>query len=205
MSNTVYGKGLEAFGNGTINWVSDPIKTYLIDIAAYGVQITNATNASPIVITAAAHGRSNGERVMISGVGGNTAANGLFTVANATTNTFELQGSTGNGAYASGGAVIAIDADQYLANIPSGARIGSPVALTSKTNVLGVLDAADISFTGLTSAPSIEALVIAKDTGSTATSPLLVWIDSGGGLPVSAGATQVDVTWSNDANKIVTL
>lgn len=66
--------------------------------------ITGATNASPIVVTSASHGLSVGTRVTITGVGGNTAANGTFTISAADTNTFTLSGSTGNSAYTSGGA-----------------------------------------------------------------------------------------------------
>lgn len=65
--------------------------------------ITNAINAGPIVITSAAHGLNNGDTVLICRVKGNRAANGTWTVANKTANTFELQGSNGNGAYTSGG------------------------------------------------------------------------------------------------------
>ncbi len=65
--------------------------------------ITNATNSGPIVIRSAGHRLTNGHKVSISGVSGNTAANGDFTVANVTANTFELVGSIGNGAYTSGG------------------------------------------------------------------------------------------------------
>lgn len=65
--------------------------------------ITGATNASPIVITAASHGLETGDRVTITGVGGNTAANGTFIVTKISTTTFSLQGSTGNGTYTSGG------------------------------------------------------------------------------------------------------
>lgn len=65
--------------------------------------ITGATNASPIVITSATHGYSTGDIVTVAGVGGNTAANGIFAVTNTGTNTFSLDGSTGNGAYTSGG------------------------------------------------------------------------------------------------------
>jgi hypothetical protein len=62
--------------------------------------ITGATNATPIVITATAHGLANGDVVEIQGVGGNTAANGTWTIANVTTNTFSLTSSVGNGTYA---------------------------------------------------------------------------------------------------------
>lgn len=65
--------------------------------------ITGATNASPIVITSSGHGLETGDRVTITGVSGNTAANGTFTVTKISTTTFSLQGSTGNGTYISGG------------------------------------------------------------------------------------------------------
>lgn len=100
---------------------------------------------------------------------------------------------------------VSIDVDDALADIPAGARIGTAVTLASKTNTLGVFDAADLSFTGLSSAPTIEALVIFKDTGVEATSTLITYIDTATGLPVAAGATQVDVTWDNGANKIFKL
>ena len=60
--------------------------------------ITAATNATPIVITSAAHGLSNGDQVDIAYLATNTAGNGVWTVANKTTDTFELSGSVGNGA-----------------------------------------------------------------------------------------------------------
>ncbi len=68
-----------------------------------GLAITGATNASPIVVTSNAHGLANGDQVEISGVLGNTAANGSFIVSMATANTFALVGSTGDGDYTSGG------------------------------------------------------------------------------------------------------
>jgi hypothetical protein len=70
--------------------------------------ITGITQANPAVVTAASHGLSNGDRVFITSVVGMSQVNNLeFTVANATTNTFELSGidSTGFDAYTSGGAV----------------------------------------------------------------------------------------------------
>lgn len=68
--------------------------------------ITNATAASPIVVTSTAHGFVNGDIVYCAGVNGVGGINSLtHTVANAATNTFELSGSTGTGAYTSGGVV----------------------------------------------------------------------------------------------------
>jgi hypothetical protein len=74
----------------------------------YSTAITAITQANPAVVTAAAHGLSNGATVVINNVVGMTQVNDLtFTVANVTTNTFELQGvnSTGYTAYSSAGAV----------------------------------------------------------------------------------------------------
>lgn len=65
--------------------------------------ITGATNASPIVVTITAHGYQTGDKAAIINVLGNTAANGNWTIVVIDANTFSLTGSTGNGAYTSGG------------------------------------------------------------------------------------------------------
>lgn len=88
----VYGSGGSVLTNGTGT-------ASLKDTGS----ITGATNASPIVITSASHGLNNGTKVTITGVGGNTAANTSAIVANKTSDTFELSGVAGNGAYTSGG------------------------------------------------------------------------------------------------------
>ncbi len=67
--------------------------------------ITAVTNASPIQITANAHGFTTGQEVRISGVLGNTAANGDWIVTVIDANNFTLDSSVGNGAYTSGGKV----------------------------------------------------------------------------------------------------
>ncbi len=77
------------------------------DLGAHGsaLAIAAAANASPIQVTAANHGFSSGETVVISGVGGNTAANGTWQITVVDANNFTLNGSAGNGAYTSGGTV----------------------------------------------------------------------------------------------------
>ncbi len=57
------------------------------------VTITAITNANPGVVTATDHGLSNGDKITIQGVDGMTEVNGVeYTVANKTTDTFELSG-----------------------------------------------------------------------------------------------------------------
>lgn len=65
--------------------------------------VTNATNATPIVITSAAHGLQTGDQVTIVNVGGNGAAKGTFDVTVATADTFSLDDSAGDGDYTDGG------------------------------------------------------------------------------------------------------
>lgn len=65
--------------------------------------VTAASNAAPIVITSNGHGLNVGDMVVVAAVSGNTAANGTWPVSAVTTNTFTLSGSSGNGAYTSGG------------------------------------------------------------------------------------------------------
>lgn len=61
--------------------------------------ITNVTAASPIVVTSANHGLSNGDQIVIRKVHGILESWGVHTVANKTTNTFELSGTTGTGTF----------------------------------------------------------------------------------------------------------
>jgi len=67
-----------------------------------GQNLTNATNATPISITATSHGLATGDSVEINNVSGNTAANGIWTITRVDANTFTLDTSVGNGAYISG-------------------------------------------------------------------------------------------------------
>lgn len=86
--------------------------------ASPGATITGATNAGPIVITtSAAHGFATDQLVSISGVLGNTAANGNWTIIVTGANTFSLTGSTGNGAYTSGGIAVSTNVYYYDAGI----------------------------------------------------------------------------------------
>ncbi len=77
---------------GQVLWTTEPTGA-----------ITGASNAGPIVISGSTTGLVNGDSVTIGGVNGNTAANGTFTIEDVTANSFQLQGTSGNGAYSGGG------------------------------------------------------------------------------------------------------
>lgn len=55
------------------------------------VAVTSSTDATPIVITATAHGLSTGDLVMINGHATNLAANGIFKITKLTADTYSLQ------------------------------------------------------------------------------------------------------------------
>ena len=106
-----------------VSWFIVPVKEGYTPVAAenpyyvYQFQtpdeatVTAATNASPIVVTSAAHGFTDGMVVTVDSVEGNTNANGDWVVTNAATDTFELytttgMASSGNSAYTNGGAIV---------------------------------------------------------------------------------------------------
>jgi hypothetical protein len=83
--------------------------------------ITAITKANPGVVTAAGHGFSNGDKVLLSSIGGMTELNNrIVTVANKTTDTFEISGvnTSSYGTYTSGGTAskLIIVTTTYTAN-----------------------------------------------------------------------------------------
>lgn len=81
-------------------------RTHQLLNAKRTLTITGATNATPIVITIVGHGLLTGMTVTIADVTGNTAANGTWAITALTADTFSLDTSVGNGAYAGGGTCL---------------------------------------------------------------------------------------------------
>ena len=90
--------------DGMLRWNASAFGANKWQCGALGTSqtVSNATNASPIAITVIAHGYSTGNRVSLSGVQGNTAANGEWTITVTDANTFTLNGSTGNNNFIAG-------------------------------------------------------------------------------------------------------
>ena len=79
--------------------------------------ITGATAASPVVITSASHGFSNGDFVAIDDIVGMTELNGgRYKVANQATNTFELQTVAG----------VNVDGSAYTTYVSGGTATKAP-------------------------------------------------------------------------------
>lgn len=94
--------------------------------------------------------------------------------------------------------------DEFLSDIAVGARVATSGNLSTKTSTAGVADADDVTFSAVTGAQS-EAVVIYKDTGVAATSPLIGYVDSATGLPVTPSGGDILIQWSNGSSKIFKL
>ena len=111
-----------------------------------------------------------------------------------------------------GNYTVNLSTHQYMNTntVAAAAKIGSPQTLGTKTVTAGVADAADITFSAVTGA-SVEALIIWKDGGGGGTSasgttdPLIAYIDTATGLPVTPNGGDITVAWDNGSNKIFKL
>lgn len=116
-----------------------------LDAVGTDIAISDATTASPIVVTSAAHGLADGDPVTIASVGGNTNANGNFyaKVTGYSATTFALYSDAalvtpvaGNSAYTSGGALYKLLKFSSLARIIGGSGYITKALLATdqKTN-----------------------------------------------------------------------
>jgi len=95
-------------------------------------------------------------------------------------------------------------AHEFLSSVAAGGRVAN-AALAGKSTSAGVADANDTVLSSVTGDPC-EALILVKDTGNEATSPLIGYIDTAAaGLPVTPNGGDITITWDNGANKIFKL
>lgn len=77
------------------------------------------------------------------------------------------------------------DTDQFLSDIPGGSQVALTANLTGRTWLLGRFDCDDFTFGTVAAGAPCQGLVVFEDTGNPATSPLLAFINTGAGLPVT--------------------
>lgn len=118
------------------------------------VAVTGATNPAapnPIVITCAAHGFITGDIVAVSGVGGNTGANGSWPIEVRSPDTFALAGSRGSGAFTAGGVV---DGPRHSPALPVTAAANAGLNVTATITGHRLINGDRVSVLGL---PGIAA------------------------------------------------
>lgn len=89
----------------------------------------------------------------------------------------------------------------YLNEVPVGARVAGPVALTSRTASGGACDAADFTFTAV-SGPEVGALLVVYSSGVESTSRLIVCVDQGTNLPIIPNGSDIAVTVDPGVNRL---
>ena len=137
MGNALYDKGREKFLRGEVAWQDDDIRSVLVDVADYTVDLAN---------------------------------------------------------------------DEFLADIPGAAQVSVSDNMSGKTDTTaGVADCDDFAFDSVTGDPC-EAVVFYKDTGSSATSPLISYHDTAvSGLPVTPNGGDIEIEVDSGANKLFKL
>jgi hypothetical protein len=95
---------------------------------------------------------------------------------------------------------------QFLSDVTGGGGgtiVATSVALSTVSVALGVFSAANVTFTSVAAGAAAAYLVLYKDTGVAGTSPLIAWIDTATGLPVTPDGGNIQITWDTGANKII--
>ena len=181
-------------------------------IPAATVTITGATNATPIVVTAAAHGLVTGDNISISGITGNTNANGCFKITRLSADTFSLQNYStgadiaGNGAY--GGTPVAVtgivQAGQLMLAIGGSIRMSAVTSNDSGISLAGFRSFAFGSGIGNDTSGTVAATNVsatAAVSGSTcniySSGVIKFYGSSSYDLGLSHGATAKDVAIGN--------
>lgn len=90
-----------------------------------------------------------------------------------------------------------IGGDEFLSDIPAGARVTITDQLQNVTVVDGVFDADDIELPD-SGGDSYEELVIYAHTGTEGTSRNLACIDTASGLPVTPDSVADELQWAAD-------
>lgn len=111
----------------------------IIPSATAGAGVS-AASGTPIAITDNGHGLSTNDFVFITGVLGNTAANGFWQITKTGANTFTLNGSATSGAYTGGGLVYVPQLEPFTADISGTASDASAagVVIQAVTSLIGV-------------------------------------------------------------------
>jgi hypothetical protein len=90
-------------------------------------------------------------------------------------------------------------AHDFLDDVPSGARVGTSANLSGKTSTNGVFNSDPATMSSVSGDVS-EIIILYKDTGVAATSPLIAYYDSATGLPVTPSGINITVSPDAGAN-----
>lgn len=203
MSARLFDNGRNSFNTGGLNYTGDVIKAMLLDTSANGTfikQITNATNANPVVYSSTLN-PSNSDVLVVGGIVGNLSANqtGLATAAGGASfslNTLDGTGVAvqGSGAWVSGGYAVNLTQAVFVAGI-LGTRVGTDQTLAGKTSSRGIANATSpITWPTVPVGNPAQAVILYDAAGgSDATNRLIAWNDGKVRLKVQKAVIAGDV------------
>lgn len=96
------------------------------------------------------------------------------------------------------------DTHEFLSDVAGPGVVATSGNLANKSVALGAADADPITFLSVTG-DQFEYIIVYKDTGVAATSPLIALFDSAVGLPYTPAGNNVTITWDDAVNKIFRL
>lgn len=123
-------------------------------------------------------------------------------------NTDEISAVLVKGTY-----VVDVTTHEFLQDVPVADRVAelhtnlvNGTQLLSKTTLEGVAGAADIRFDEVTG-EAVTAVILYKRTAANqeTTSPLIAFIDTGAGLPVTPTGVDIEVKWNTGPDKVFRL
>lgn len=108
---------------------------------------------------------------------------------------------------------VLVDSAQYTANadheflssVPSGSRVAISDPLLGKTVTNGTFNSQPAFVSSVPSGRNVGAIVLYKDTGNDATSPVILYLDAGSNLPFATSGAAISVSWSTGPAKIFSL
>jgi hypothetical protein len=83
-------------------------------------------------------------------------------------------------------------AHEFVSSLAGGGIVARSGALTSPTLTAGLFDAADILLPAV-AGPNIQAIIVYKDSGSDASSPLIAWMDI---TPFGPTGGDITIVWN---------
>lgn len=98
--------------------------------------------------------------------------------------------------------------DDFLDDVPVGARLAVSGSLANKTTTDGVADADDVTFPTVVAGDTVTSVIVYNHTGTESTSDLILYMDetaAGAVINRLTDGNDIVVRWSNSATKIFKL
>lgn len=98
-----------------------------------------------------------------------------------------------------------VSGHSYLSDVSGSAIISTSPAFTNKGAAGGAASADSVTFSSVSHANPLGGIIIYAYISAPETSPLIAWIDTATGLPITPNGGDIIVNWDPGPNKIFRL